>query len=66
MAARLTRGGHRLAYRKVTRPAGSQLVRINLGSQTRAGAARLTLKVTDAAGNKKTYSRSLHVPKRRR
>jgi len=38
---------------------------MTLGSGVRAGAARLTLKVADGSGNRKDYSRSLHVPKRR-
>lgn len=65
LAARVTRNGHRLAYRKVTRGAGTHVIRLSLGSGVRAGAARLTLKLADGSGNRKNSSRSLHVPKRR-
>ena len=66
VVARLSRAGRRLAYRRATLDPGSQLVRINLGSSVRAGAARLTVRLKDSSGNSKTYHRSLHVPKRRK
>ena len=55
----------RIALRRTTLSAGTHTVRINLRSGVRAGAARLTLRLKDSAGNSKLYRRSLHVPKRR-
>jgi hypothetical protein len=66
VVARLSRAGRRLAYRRATLDPGSHLVRLNLGSSARAGAARLTVRLKDSAGNGTTYHRSLHVPKRGR
>lgn len=64
LAARLTRSGHRLAAKQKTLGAGTHVVRLEVGSRVKAGGARLTLRVADAAGNSKRYHRSLHIPRR--
>ncbi len=65
LAARLTRGGRRLASRQKTLAAGTHLVRLDVGSGVKAGGARLTLRVIDGAGNADRYHRFLHIPRRR-
>jgi hypothetical protein len=49
----------------VTLAAGSRTVKVNLDAGVKAGGARLSVRLADAAGNSGTYRRSLHVPRRR-
>ncbi len=64
IAATLTRSGHRLVRKQKTLSAGTHTVVLAVGSSVKAGGARLTLRVADAAGNSKRYHRSLHIPRK--
>jgi protocatechuate 3,4-dioxygenase beta subunit len=65
LAARLTRSGKTLARRDVAAlAAGTHTVTIAIGRNVKAGGATLRLRLTDAAGNVKTYRRHVHIPHR--
>jgi protocatechuate 3,4-dioxygenase beta subunit len=65
LAARLTRSGKTLAHKDVASlPAGTHTVRIAIGRHIKAGGAVLRLRLSDAAGNTKSYRRNVHVPHR--
>ncbi len=59
--ARLTRGNRTVASRKATLQAGTRTVKVTIPDDAKAGAARLRLTLTDAAGNTKAYRRTVHI-----
>ena len=59
--ARLTRGGKTVASKQVTLPAGTRALKVTIPDTTKAGAAKLKLTLTDAAGNTKSYNRTVHI-----
>lgn len=63
--ARLTRDGKRLGRVKSAVTAGRKTVRMDLPRSVKPGAATLALRLTDAAGNRRDSTRSVHVPKRK-
>ena len=65
VAARVTRSGHKLIGKQVSLAAGTHVLKLAIGSGVKAGAARVTLRVADGAGNSKKFHRSVHVPKRK-
>ena len=65
LTARLSRAGRTLARETRTLRAGTRTVRVPIRGDVKAGGARLTLTLTDAAGNERTLRRTLHVPRRR-
>ena len=65
LRATVTRAGRTLARRTVDLTAGDHTVRVPIGGAVRAGGARVTLTLTDAAQNTRTYHRSVHIPTRR-
>jgi protocatechuate 3,4-dioxygenase beta subunit len=65
ITARLTRSGHRLARETRTLEPGTHVLRLLISNRAKAGAARLTVRVADAAGNSKVFQRSVHVPRRK-
>jgi hypothetical protein len=65
LAARLTRDGKTLARKDVASlAAGTHTVTIAIGRNVKAGGATLRLRLTDGAGNVKTYRRHVHIPHR--
>jgi protocatechuate 3,4-dioxygenase beta subunit len=65
LAARLTRSGKTLAHKDVAAlAAGTHTVTIAVGRNVKAGGATLRLRLTDAAGNVKSYRRHVHIPHR--
>jgi hypothetical protein len=65
VTARLKRGRRTVAVERAHLAAGTRTVGVTIPSSTRAGAARLRLRFTDAAGNTKHYSRTVHIHARR-
>ncbi|MBN8870494.1 MAG: intradiol ring-cleavage dioxygenase [Solirubrobacterales bacterium] len=64
--ARLLRGGKLLARKRTGMlKAGRHVANLRVGRNVAAGRAVLRVIVTDAAGNKKTIQRRVHVPRRR-
>ena len=59
--AKLTRGGKTVASKKATLPAGTRALKVTIPDSTKAGAAKLKLTLSDAAGNTKSYNRTVHV-----
>jgi len=59
---RLSRDGRTLAVRTVALQPGARTVRLPIGRRIKAGGARVTLTLTDAAANKRAYRRTVHVP----
>jgi protocatechuate 3,4-dioxygenase beta subunit len=65
LTARLTRSGKTLARKDVAAlAAGTHTVKLAIGRNVKAGGATLRLRLTDAAGNVKTYQRHVHIPHR--
>jgi protocatechuate 3,4-dioxygenase beta subunit len=64
VAAKLTRGGRTLAADDADLAVGTHSFRVTIPAAVSAGGAQLTLTVTDAAGNKKTIRKAIHVRKR--
>jgi protocatechuate 3,4-dioxygenase beta subunit len=63
LSLRLTRSGKTLAHRKIASLAeGTRTVKLIVPRQVRAGGASVRLRLTDAAGNHKSYDRKVHVP----
>jgi protocatechuate 3,4-dioxygenase beta subunit len=62
--AKVTRGGRTLATRTVELAAGTHSFRVPIGAKVAAGAATVKVVLTDAAGNTKTATRTVHVAKR--
>lgn len=66
VTARLTRGGRRIATRTVRLQPGTRDVRLAVPSATAPGAAQLRLTFADAAGNRRTTTRTVVVARRSR
>lgn len=66
VTARLTRGTKTIATRKVKLTAGTRIVKVTVPSSAPAGAAKLRLTIKDAAGNSRSYTRTVHVTSLRR
>jgi len=64
VTARLTRGGRTITSRTTTVSAGTRQVRIAIPPTTDRGAARLRVTLADAAGNRRTTARTVHVARR--
>jgi protocatechuate 3,4-dioxygenase beta subunit len=65
LSLRLTRSGKTLAHRKLAAlAAGTHTVKLLVPGQVKAGGASMRLRLTDAAGNHKSYDRKVHVPQR--
>jgi protocatechuate 3,4-dioxygenase beta subunit len=65
LTTRLTRGGKTLAHKSAASlPAGTHTAKLAIGRNVKAGGATLRLRLTDAAGNTKSYKRHVHVPLR--
>jgi protocatechuate 3,4-dioxygenase beta subunit len=64
VTAKLTRSGKTIASRKVKLTAGTKNVKVTIPTATKAGAAKLRLTLADAAGNKRTYARNVHVARK--
>ena len=64
--ARVARNGNRLTRKRFTGvEAGTHRLSVPIPRHVRGGAARLTLYVTDQAGNMRIIRRALHIPRRR-
>ena len=64
--ARVARNGNRLTRKRFTGvEAGTHRLSVPIPGHVRGGAARLTLYVTDQAGNMRIIRRALHIPRRR-
>ena len=61
--AKLTRAGRTLVRRSGTLSAGTHTLRTRIPARVKAGGATLRLTLTDAAGNTKTVTRTVHVPR---
>jgi hypothetical protein len=61
---RLTRSGRRLLRERTTVAPGTHTLKLPIASHVRAGGAQLRLILTDAAGNRETLRRSVHIPRR--
>jgi protocatechuate 3,4-dioxygenase beta subunit len=65
LRTRVARSGHRLARKRFTGVAGgTHKLTVPIPNHVRGGAARLTLSVTDQAGNIRVIRRALHIPRR--
>jgi protocatechuate 3,4-dioxygenase beta subunit len=65
LRARVTRSGKTIAHKDVASlAAGTHTVKIAIGRNVKAGGATLRLRLTDAAGNVKSYQRHVHIPHR--
>ena len=65
LAVRLTRSGKTIARKDVASlAAGTHTVKLAIGRNVKAGGATLRLRLTDAAGNVKSYRRHVHIPHR--
>jgi protocatechuate 3,4-dioxygenase beta subunit len=65
LRARVARSGHRLARKRFSGVAsGTHKLAVPIPNHVRGGAARLTLYVTDGAGNIRIIRRALHIPRR--
>jgi hypothetical protein len=65
LSLRLTRSGKTLAHRRLASlAAGTHTVKLLVPRQVKAGGASTRLRLTDAAGNHKSYDRKVHVPQR--
>jgi protocatechuate 3,4-dioxygenase beta subunit len=65
LAVRVTRSGKTLARKDVASlAAGTHTVKLAIGRNVKARGATLRLRLTDAAGNVKTYHRHVHIPHR--
>jgi protocatechuate 3,4-dioxygenase beta subunit len=61
LTAKLTRGSRTIAKKTVSLATGTTTVRVTVPAATHAGAAKLAVAVKDAAGNHKTYGRTVHI-----
>ena len=61
--ARLVRGTRTLARRRVPRTTGRRTIVVRVGRRTRRGAVRVRLTLRDAAGNTRTLTRRVRLPR---
>jgi protocatechuate 3,4-dioxygenase beta subunit len=61
LTAKLVRGDKTIAKKTVVLATGTTNVKLPVPAATKAGATRLRVAVKDAAGNRKSYSRVVHV-----
>jgi protocatechuate 3,4-dioxygenase beta subunit len=64
VSAKLTRAGKTIASRTVKLAAGTKNVRVTIPATGAGGAAKLKLTLADGAGNKRSYTRNVHVASR--
>jgi protocatechuate 3,4-dioxygenase beta subunit len=61
LTAKLVRGDKTIAKKTVVLATGTTSLKLSVPHATKAGAARLRVAVKDAAGNRKSYNRIVHV-----
>lgn len=61
LTARLTRGDKTITKKTGVLAAGTRTLKLTVPHTTKAGAARVKITVKDAAGNRKTYNRIIHI-----
>lgn len=59
--AKLSRGGKTVATRKAMLAKGTRALKVTIPDSSKAGAAKLKLTLADAAGNSKSYTRTVHI-----
>jgi hypothetical protein len=59
--AKLTRGGKTVATRTTALATGTRTLKVTIPDTAKAGAAKLKLTLEDAAGNRKSYARTVHI-----
>jgi protocatechuate 3,4-dioxygenase beta subunit len=59
--AKLTRGGKTVVTKTTTLATGTRTLKVTVPQGSKAGAAKLKLTLKDAAGNQKSYARTVHI-----